>query len=89
MSHWPVHLQMCRQIQDESKARRRELGAKLLKASVSGQLPDVRGLLAAGLTRLMSDTEDGHKSSYKTTIGIMGVGVQGLTRGTRWRMRGR
>ena len=75
-SHWPVHRRMCRQIQDESKARRRELGEALLEASGRGQLSEVRGLLAAGLTRLMSDTEDGHKSSYKTTIGIMGVGVQ-------------
>ena len=47
-SHWPVHGQMCRQIQNESKARRRELGEALLEASARGQLSEVRGLLAAG-----------------------------------------
>ena len=77
-SHWPDHKLLCRQIQAErdKKARRRELGEKLIKASFDGNLLSVRMLLASGLTRLRSGTEDGHKSSYKTTIGIMGVGVQ-------------
>ena len=68
-SHWPVHRQMFRQIQDESKARNKELGEALIEASGRGQLSEVQGLSVAGLTRLRSDTEDGHKSSYKTTIG--------------------
>jgi ankyrin repeat protein len=39
---------MCRQIQDESWARHRELGEALIEASGRGQLSEVRGLLAAG-----------------------------------------
>ena len=68
-AHWREHKLLCQQIQakrDKKAARRRELGEALIEASGRGQLSDVRGLLAAGLTRLMSDTEDGHKSSYKT-----------------------
>ena len=76
--NWRDHKGLCLQIKAEREERekRKQLGEALFCVAFHGNLQEVRRLLALGLTRLMSDTEDGHKSSYKTTIGIMGVGVQ-------------
>ena len=60
-SHWPDHKLLCRQIQAErdKKARRRELGEKLIAASLNGQLPAVRLLLLAGADPRYKTEEEG------------------------------
>jgi ankyrin repeat protein len=66
---------MCRQIQDESKARHRELGEVLIEASGRGQLSEVRGLLAAGADpRYEMEDEEGDAKGYFPLLAASGKG---------------